>query len=71
VLCPKRVFVFSGKRTRCFAAAVGGVRKNRTPDTPPLARVLPGTGGPRQYPFRNKDLRKAGTGQYLARSLAL
>ncbi len=30
--------------------------KELDPDTPPLIRVLPSTGGARQYLFRNKEL---------------
>ena len=45
-----------------------GGPKEQDPDTPPLTRVLPGTGGPRQYLHRMKDLQASSTGQYLPSS---
>ena len=48
----------------------GGRRgpKEPDPDTPPLMRVLPGTGGTGQYLFENKHLPEVRTGEYSARS---
>jgi len=36
MLCRNRLFAFSGKQDRCFAAAAGGVRKDRTLTRHPL-----------------------------------
>jgi len=39
--------------------------KEPDPDTPPLLRVLPSTGGTRQFLLQPKHLQSAATGQYL------